>query len=559
MALAVETEDLGIAAGPQDRLVQAHEGLLYMDFADDGWRCEPLDPELLPPLFCAYARGAAAPSAAFHDDLRDRYEAGEERTRSGYWRGSASCAERGREALLDGRAEALGGLMSDNFDLRSPSWSSSRRRHVRMIELAGELGAGANYAGSGGAIVGVAPDAAGSSTCATAFAAEGCALIEAIPARVFPPGAGSSLGFVAIARHGAEEMPGHRSRGAGVQLQALSRVDVRRVLAGRPRRRDQGHPWAIPRRVASLAGAARPPDGARATTADPPISGSTLTPVTASIGGPMPGSALDRASRRGGDRHPAPAGKAQRALDRAAPTELAECVRLPSAATRRWAASCSPAPGARSARGWTRASSAATSTTADGWSRPAPLAFQSVGNCDRPVVAAVNGPALAGGLRACPALRPAGRLQARPLRLPRAAPRDSAELRGGAGGAAGDRRPGALPDGPRGGGGRGAAAGHRPRGRPGRRPAAGTSSPAAADRRPSRAARSSRPSAGPCSSAATCGASSSTRRSASSAAPCSARTTQRRRPPAARREAADPEVVAARQPQTGHGLEPARL
>src|SRR3954452_10729270 len=32
MALAVEAEDLGIAAGLQDRLVQAHEGLAAMDF-----------------------------------------------------------------------------------------------------------------------------------------------------------------------------------------------------------------------------------------------------------------------------------------------------------------------------------------------------------------------------------------------------------------------------------------------------------------------------------------------------------------------------------------------
>ncbi len=36
IALAVETEDLGIAAGPQDRLIQAHEGLLYLDFSELG-------------------------------------------------------------------------------------------------------------------------------------------------------------------------------------------------------------------------------------------------------------------------------------------------------------------------------------------------------------------------------------------------------------------------------------------------------------------------------------------------------------------------------------------
>ena len=63
MALAVEAEDLGIAAGPQDRFVQAHEGLLYMDFAGAQTRCEHLDPELLPPLFSPTARTPRPPRA----------------------------------------------------------------------------------------------------------------------------------------------------------------------------------------------------------------------------------------------------------------------------------------------------------------------------------------------------------------------------------------------------------------------------------------------------------------------------------------------------------------
>ena len=33
LALAVETEELGIAAGLQDRVIQVYEGLVYMDFA----------------------------------------------------------------------------------------------------------------------------------------------------------------------------------------------------------------------------------------------------------------------------------------------------------------------------------------------------------------------------------------------------------------------------------------------------------------------------------------------------------------------------------------------
>ena len=64
LALSVETEELGIAAGLQDRVIQVYEGLVYMDFARDrmeerdGLPCgvyEPLDPALLPPLYVAYS------------------------------------------------------------------------------------------------------------------------------------------------------------------------------------------------------------------------------------------------------------------------------------------------------------------------------------------------------------------------------------------------------------------------------------------------------------------------------------------------------------------------
>src|SRR4051794_21033016 len=47
MVLAVEADDLGIAAGPQDRYAQAHEGLVLMDFASARPRVQPLRPTLL--------------------------------------------------------------------------------------------------------------------------------------------------------------------------------------------------------------------------------------------------------------------------------------------------------------------------------------------------------------------------------------------------------------------------------------------------------------------------------------------------------------------------------
>src|SRR5262249_35814956 len=62
--LSVEREELGIAAGLQDRVIQVYEGLVSMDFAREkekdvhGFRCydyEPLDPGLLPPLYLSWS------------------------------------------------------------------------------------------------------------------------------------------------------------------------------------------------------------------------------------------------------------------------------------------------------------------------------------------------------------------------------------------------------------------------------------------------------------------------------------------------------------------------
>ena len=71
--------------------------------------------------------------------------------------------------------------MNRNFELRS-RLVELEPAHERMIELARELGAGANYAGSGGAIVGVVPNGRLAGL-REAFAAEECALVAAIPAR----------------------------------------------------------------------------------------------------------------------------------------------------------------------------------------------------------------------------------------------------------------------------------------------------------------------------------------------------------------------------------------
>jgi glucuronokinase len=161
LVLSVERDELGVAAGLQDRVTQAYEGLVYMDFGRErerlvhGLPCycyEPLDPALLPPLYVAYHHGLSEPTEVFHNDIRERFHQGDEQVVNGM-RQVACLAGSARDALLEGDMRRLSRLIDENFDVRRnifrlPAWQ------VRMVDVARACGASANFAGSGGAIVG---------------------------------------------------------------------------------------------------------------------------------------------------------------------------------------------------------------------------------------------------------------------------------------------------------------------------------------------------------------------------------------------------------------------
>jgi glucuronokinase len=153
MVLAVEVEDLGIAAGPQDRYAQAHEGLVLMDFSGARPRVEPVRPALLPPLYLAWRSGAAGTSHAVHGGLRER--AGEPRVRAGMQR-LAGHARAAAQALHDADHGAFAHALDASFDERAALLDLDPR-HETMVRAARAAGASANYAGSGGAIVGTLP------------------------------------------------------------------------------------------------------------------------------------------------------------------------------------------------------------------------------------------------------------------------------------------------------------------------------------------------------------------------------------------------------------------
>lgn len=164
LALAVENEELGISAGLQDRVAQAFEGLVFMDFDREhmerhGYgRYEPLAPDLLPPLYVAYRVDLSEESGVFHNDLRARWNRGDPEVARAM-REWADLATAARACLLEGRAHDLGPLLNANFDLRRRLCRISDG-NIAMVEAARSVGASAKFTGSGGAIVGTCADEA---------------------------------------------------------------------------------------------------------------------------------------------------------------------------------------------------------------------------------------------------------------------------------------------------------------------------------------------------------------------------------------------------------------
>jgi glucuronokinase len=162
LILAVEREQLGISAGLQDRVIQVYQDCVYMDFNRAQMEksghgvYEPIDPDLLPPLFVAYRTDFSEGSEVFHNRIRERWERGEPQVVEAMER-FAGFAEQARELLLAGRGMELGDLMNANFDLRCSLYNLSPA-DIDMVERARAAGASAKFCGSGGAIVGVCPD-----------------------------------------------------------------------------------------------------------------------------------------------------------------------------------------------------------------------------------------------------------------------------------------------------------------------------------------------------------------------------------------------------------------
>lgn len=154
LALAAEVEELGITAGPMDRVIQAYEGVMAMDFRAprSPERYRRLDPGTLPPLFVTWDPRPGRTSGAVHGDVRRRWLAGDPDVRAAM-EVFPALVDEGLDCLARGDHAGFRACMDRNFDTRASIWKLTPR-DLEMVDIGRRVGAAVKMCGSGGAVVG---------------------------------------------------------------------------------------------------------------------------------------------------------------------------------------------------------------------------------------------------------------------------------------------------------------------------------------------------------------------------------------------------------------------
>lgn len=165
LILSVETNELGINAGLQDRVIQTYGGTVFMNFDKSIMESlghgiyERMDTKLLPNLFIAYVERSGKDSGKMHNEVRFRFNQGDKEIINAMAT-FASYAQEAKSALEERDYKRFGELMNMNFQLRRKIYGDKAlgENNLRMIEIAKKHGAPAKFPGSGGAIIGMYED-----------------------------------------------------------------------------------------------------------------------------------------------------------------------------------------------------------------------------------------------------------------------------------------------------------------------------------------------------------------------------------------------------------------
>ncbi len=178
LALSAELDDLGIAAGPMDRVIQSYEGVMLMNFklprTADSYR--RLDPAILPPLYIAYDPRTGEVSGKVHSDVKFRWLRGDPDVREAI-AVFPRLVDEGMVCLESGDREGFMKRVDTNFDTRARIWNLSERDH-EMVRIGRQKGAAVKFCGSGGAVIGVMKDEADFPVIENAYQAAGYKVIR---------------------------------------------------------------------------------------------------------------------------------------------------------------------------------------------------------------------------------------------------------------------------------------------------------------------------------------------------------------------------------------------
>jgi len=159
IVLAAETEELAINAGLQDRVIQAYEGCVFMDFnknfmeKHNHGKYHHIDPNLLPKLYMAYKTDLSKVSGPVFNNLKERFNSGDKLVHQTILE-LADVAEKGKQAIIEKDYRTLNELIDHNFDLRCKIMNISES-NMELVRTARAVGASAKFSGSGGAIIGM--------------------------------------------------------------------------------------------------------------------------------------------------------------------------------------------------------------------------------------------------------------------------------------------------------------------------------------------------------------------------------------------------------------------
>lgn len=168
LILDIEKQELDIAAGLQDRVIQTYGGLVHMDFTKTNTlpsndysnpdaavgKYTSLDPSLLPVLYLAYNTQFGGDSGKVHSTVKERWLNKDPELIEGMAQ-LGKYTDEAVESIINNDHERLAALMEKNFAMRRKLYGDNvvGLKNIAMIDLAKTYGLSAKFTGSGGALI----------------------------------------------------------------------------------------------------------------------------------------------------------------------------------------------------------------------------------------------------------------------------------------------------------------------------------------------------------------------------------------------------------------------